>query len=46
MSAAEGRYALLSGGPNRKHFLVDWAHSKVMSTRTAAAATPPPGTCR
>jgi hypothetical protein len=37
--AAEGRYALLSGGPTHKHFLVDWTQSKVISTRTAAAAT-------
>lgn len=39
VSAAEGRYALLSGGPNRKQFLVDWTQSKVVSTRTAVAAT-------
>ncbi|WP_051858223.1 FG-GAP repeat domain-containing protein [Streptomyces cellulosae] len=39
VSATEGRYALLSGGPNKKHFLVDWTQSKVMSTRTAVAAT-------
>lgn len=39
VSAAEGRYALLSGGPNHKHFLVDWTQSKVVSTRTAVAAT-------
>ncbi|MFH9969033.1 FG-GAP repeat domain-containing protein [Streptomyces mirabilis] len=38
VSAAEGRYALLSGGPNRKQFLVDWTQSKVVSTRTAVAA--------
>lgn len=39
MSAAQGRYALLSGGSNRKHFLVDWTQSKVVSTHTAVAAT-------
>ncbi|WP_405518214.1 FG-GAP repeat domain-containing protein [Streptomyces canus] len=39
VSAAEGRYALLSGGPDRKQFLVDWTQSKVVSTRTATAAT-------
>lgn len=39
VSAAQGRYALLSGGPNRKHFLVDWTQSEVVSTRTATAAT-------
>lgn len=36
--AAEGRYALLSGGANRKQFLVDWTQNKVVSTRTANAA--------
>ncbi|MBO4259221.1 FG-GAP repeat domain-containing protein [Streptomyces griseorubiginosus] len=39
VSAAEGRYALLSGGPTHKQFLVDWTQSKVVSTRTAVAAT-------
>ncbi|MDX3697786.1 VCBS repeat-containing protein [Streptomyces europaeiscabiei] len=39
VSAAQGRYALLSGGSNRKHFLVDWTQSKVVSTHTAVAAT-------
>ncbi|MER7929673.1 VCBS repeat-containing protein [Streptomyces sp. NPDC096057] len=38
VSAAEGRYALLSGGPNHKQFLVDWTQSTVVSTRTATAA--------
>jgi hypothetical protein len=56
VSAAQGRYALLSGGPNHKHFLVDWTQSKVVSTRTAVATTlwdgqlwtttSPPDTCR
>ncbi|MFC8349567.1 FG-GAP repeat domain-containing protein [Streptomyces sp. NPDC057280] len=39
VSAAQGRYALLSGGPNHKHFLVDWTQSKVVATRKAVAAT-------
>jgi hypothetical protein len=39
VSAAQGRYALLSGGANHKQFLVDWTQSKVISTRTATAAT-------
>ncbi|WP_351228208.1 VCBS repeat-containing protein [Streptomyces sp. NPDC002133] len=38
VEAAEGRYALLSGGANRKQFLVDWTQNKVVSTRTANAA--------
>ncbi|MFE2094904.1 FG-GAP repeat domain-containing protein [Streptomyces sp. NPDC059460] len=38
VEAAEGRYALLSGGTNRKQFVVDWTQSKVVSTRTANAA--------
>jgi hypothetical protein len=38
VEAAEGRYALLSGGANRKQFVVDWTQSKVVSTRTANAA--------
>ncbi|MEU9339544.1 VCBS repeat-containing protein [Streptomyces sp. NPDC048290] len=39
VEAAAGRYALLSGGANRKQFVVDWTQSKVVSTRTANAAT-------
>ncbi|WP_436987611.1 FG-GAP repeat domain-containing protein [Streptomyces sp. enrichment culture] len=39
VSAAQGWYALLSGGPQHKHFLVDWTQSKVVSTHTAVAAT-------
>ncbi|RRR73685.1 VCBS repeat-containing protein, partial [Streptomyces sp. RP5T] len=39
VSAVQGRYALLSGGANHKQFLVDWTQSKVVSTRTAVAAT-------
>ena len=39
VSAVEGRYALLSGAPTQKQFLVDWTQSKVVSTRTAVAAT-------
>ncbi|MET9451099.1 FG-GAP repeat domain-containing protein [Streptomyces cinerochromogenes] len=38
VEAAEGRYALLSGGTNRKQYVVDWTQSKVVSTRTANAA--------
>ncbi|WP_075779134.1 FG-GAP repeat domain-containing protein [Streptomyces acidiscabies] len=38
VEAAEGRYALLSGGANGKQFVVDWTQSKVVSTRTANAA--------
>ncbi|WP_371598912.1 FG-GAP repeat domain-containing protein [Streptomyces sp. NBC_00564] len=38
VEAAEGRYALLSGGANRKQFVVDWTQSKVVSTHTANAA--------
>ncbi|MFJ5519174.1 FG-GAP repeat domain-containing protein [Streptomyces griseoluteus] len=38
VEAAEGRYALLSGGANRKQFVVDWTQSKVVSTGTANAA--------
>ncbi|MFF3967989.1 FG-GAP repeat domain-containing protein [Streptomyces griseorubiginosus] len=39
VSAVQARYALLSGGPHRKHFLVDWTQGKVVSTPTAVAAT-------
>ncbi|MFJ8061423.1 FG-GAP repeat domain-containing protein [Streptomyces sp. NPDC096142] len=38
VGATEGRYALLSGGPNHKQFLVDWTQSKVVWTHTAMAA--------
>ncbi|MGW5272903.1 FG-GAP repeat domain-containing protein [Streptomyces sp. NPDC004044] len=38
VEAAEGQYALLSGGTNKKQYLVDWTQSKVVSTRTANAA--------
>ncbi|MFE4422352.1 FG-GAP repeat domain-containing protein [Streptomyces sp. NPDC056817] len=38
VEAAAGRYTLLSGGANRKQFVVDWTQSKVVSTRTADAA--------
>ncbi|WP_245769699.1 FG-GAP repeat domain-containing protein [Streptomyces indicus] len=38
VEAAEGRYALLSGGGSKKQFVVDWTQSKVVSTRTADAA--------
>ncbi|WP_225638233.1 FG-GAP repeat domain-containing protein [Streptomyces solaniscabiei] len=38
VEAAEGRYALLSGGENRKQFVVDWTQSKVVATHTANAA--------
>ncbi|MFF4350665.1 FG-GAP repeat domain-containing protein [Streptomyces sp. NPDC001530] len=37
--AAYGRYAVLSGGTNHKQHIVDWTQSKVVSTRTATAAT-------
>lgn len=38
VKAAEGRYSLLSGGGNKKQFVIDWTQSEVVSTRTAAAA--------
>ncbi|MFI8306850.1 FG-GAP repeat domain-containing protein [Streptomyces sp. NPDC085927] len=38
VEAAEGRYALLSGGTDRKQFVVDWTQSKAVVTRTANAA--------
>ncbi|MHB9860896.1 FG-GAP repeat domain-containing protein [Streptomyces sp. YIM S03343] len=38
VEAAEGRYALLSGGVNHQQFVVDWTQSKVVVTRAAKAA--------